>query len=160
MREPVGTRPTFAMVKLHTKTNVAGATSFKGVAVTQNGGALELLHQIKVALLTDLRQRFGNRGILGRLSWLDLRRWPKASRLPDYAVSDLEAIYKHWRARLTKRGITLECLKTEFEMIKVVFRTRAPDTGNSHLFWKSIICNKASFPNMHYFSAYGDCTDF
>ena len=151
LREPVGTRPVFQEVRSHMKKDVTGATTFKGVTVTNNGSSVDLLRKIKSALIAEMNKRFANRGVLKRLAWLDLSQWPEdVADVNAFVLPDIEAIFDHWKARFTKRAVTLDALKREFEQIKVVWQTTSKPIEKSHGFWKSIIQNRGVFTQWHY----------
>ena len=151
LREPVGTRPVFQEVKSHMKKDVNGATTFKGVTVTNNGSSVDLLRKIKSALIAEMNARFANRGVLKRLAWLDLSRWPEdVAPMNAFVLPDIEAIFGHWKACFSKRAVTLDGLKREFEQIKVVWQTTSKPIEKSHVFWKSIIQNRGVFIQWHY----------
>ena len=140
----------FQEVKSHIKKDVTGATTFKGVTVTNNGSFVDLLRKIKSALIAEMNTRFANRGVWKRLAWLDLSQWPEGVAVVNaFVLPDIEAIFGHWKARLSKRGVTLDGLKREFEQIKVVWQTTSKLIEKSHVFWKSTIQNRTAFIQWH-----------
>ena len=125
--------------------------AYKGVGLRDNGSALGILRQVKSALLQETWSRFANRGLLKRLAWLDLSRWPEESGAVDaFVVPKLEAVFHHWKMRFLKRDTTLEGLKDDFARVKVVWSTASKPIEDNHAFWKAIIQNKVAFPMMHY----------
>ena len=115
------------------------------------GSSVDLLRKIKSALIAEMNTRFANRGVLKRLAWLDLSRWPEdVADVNAFVLPDIEAIFDHWKARFTKRAVTLDALKREFEQIKVVWQTTSKPIEKSHGFWKSIIQNRGVFTQWHY----------
>ena len=92
LKEPMGTRPMFASVKHNIKRAPDGRTYYKGVHLMDNGTATEMLRTIRTVILSQLKARMANRGVVVHLKWLDLSKWPeKLSDLADFAIADIEA---------------------------------------------------------------------
>ena len=92
LKEPMGTRPTFASVKHNIKRAPDRRTYYKGLHLMDNGAAPEMLRTIRIVILSQLKARMANRGVVVHLKWLDLSKWPeKLSDLADFAIADIEA---------------------------------------------------------------------
>jgi hypothetical protein len=123
-----------------------GSCTFRGITLTKGGTVLESLKKIRAALVDEIEKRLFNREILDKLGWLDVNEWPQDDNLTSHGKADLEAIFEHWKRRFSQ--LTWETICTEFEQIKVIFRTHLK-LLNSRQFWSSIVCQKGQFPQFH-----------
>ena len=92
--------------------------------VTENGFAVELLCEVRRAILSQLEDRLANRGILKHLKCLGVQNWPQGTHQGDQVgVEDFTALFNFYKRRLEPHGTSWDSLLAKFDKVKGVWCT-------------------------------------